>query len=1230
MKKLLLQCYKLFLVTTLMAIFVFGCMLAVSAEDLQWNLLTDTDSGYTIWNAHTPYLRGEESDGTPYMYNQNNKPCGLYIYDTQNILGSFSTFSLEGDFYFDSFPQGIRTERDGDHTPKTRPLSFLCWLYNDIETGSAAAFNALRIDDEGYLYTENAASGKTDAKLETGKWYNIRCVFSPRNGASEIFINNEKAFDFSFTRFDVTKHVSGAVRYFDGFYNYGVKMKNLIVKTNSEYTLSLSREEAAEYFGYQTTKPENGEFSARLLLSLNRLDYNRVGYEVIMLTRDADGNLVSEGISARTKTVYDCLLTADGSIYYTEDEFGIPYMAALELDGLPEEPTGDFFELVVRPYVLGFDGIRRYGLATTLVYTYGTDDEGYPVLSKPRGQTCSVVATDDTYVYNNDTMRAANYGKDAQLQVRNTGSESTLLYRAAYYQFTLSAEDVKALDSAASAKLRVFIQAVENNSSRKRYDMMIHATETGWTEDGLNYNNSQTVAAPTEKIYQGEYKLGVYSDFEILPYLKEQLPNEDGTLTVSFRFANEGHEDALLTYFQSKEGANAPYIEITNSLYNIDLNPEKNFNDGYEPWGYAESLVNEWFDGLRDKVYQKDENGNLMYHDEYGSFAPEGYNATEATGDFTREFKWKDGTIWTQTSANGYKEPDSAFSANKFGRTLSTLGTSTANAFLSSEYADMITEYDVYGGIANAGFKGTATGYFHTEKIGERTYIIDPLGNPFFAMGANTVCIGDSFNHPGYSIEKYGDETAFYKGISAELKDVGINLVWVSPENDNNQLLRVKDGLSVVISVKGVGAYMADLGRSQVSEGVYPHNNTINVFDPDFVKSTFEKNAQLIIDGSYSTLSHVFGYIADNELPSGVTLLERYLTLDTAEPTNAFSYTTAWAWLARRMDTAYPTLDAYQSSPDKDEMNSEFLSFMYSRAYKVIGDSIRAVDPNHMYMGSRVHGICMTNEGYLRAAGHFLDILTINLYGGLNPSAETVSNLYRYSGKPFIVTEFFAKGMDAIDAHGYKLANSTGAGILVETQKDRADYYEHYALAMLETKACVGWTWYRFRDNDQGLYRQVGTDNTLIMLYMIYGENARAKTFMNVETGEILTAEQVSDYETIYRGEALASNQNVNKGIYNSDLSTTVTVYTYDKDGKLIDSNAFEVRKHYAEEALEGDLLISTDGKAAYIIGREDKPDGSYTETVMTTYEGQYVQLASAIKSISDHIMGLIHYFDAQ
>ena len=662
---------QLLTVLLLLVLAVIGGAISASAEDLSWNLLTDKDAGYDVRDAHGAYTLETDSDGTPYMINSRRWHGALYIDDTQNILGSYSTFSLEGDFFFTSFPSGTRLEGGVDRTPKELPLSFLCWLYNDAETGKTVAFNALRIDDEGYLYTENAASGKTNVQLDTGKWYNIRCVFSPRNGASEIFINGEKAIDFSFTRYDVTKHVSYGVRYFDGFYNFGVQMKNLIVKTNSDQKLTLRREDAAELIGYQTAKPTDDSFSARIVMGLDGVDYNRVGYEIIKIMLDEDSNMISESLSARSKVVYETLKDTSGKAYSLKELYGYNYAAAVDVEGLPADPDSGLFELVIRPYVLGMDGIRRYGVSSSYVYVGEKDAEGYPILKKKvEGEALEVASSGDTYIYNNDGTKGVNYGKASDLFVRNVGTENDPLYRAAYYKFTVKKSNhmVKALDTAASAKLRVYIRATESNSSRKRYDMIVHATDIEWDEMELTFNNSNQLAAAQEEIYYGGYTPYSYTDIEILPYLKEQYVEEDGTMTVSFRFVNEGHEDALLTYFCSKESANVPYIEISDTFYTVQLNPEKTFNNGYEPWGFAEAVVNEWFDDLRDKVYLKDENGNLVYHDEYGSFGPDGYNATEATGDFTREFKWKNGTIWTQNATNGYKEPDSAFSANKFGR----------------------------------------------------------------------------------------------------------------------------------------------------------------------------------------------------------------------------------------------------------------------------------------------------------------------------------------------------------------------------------------------------------------------------------------------------------------------------------------------------------------------------------------------------------------------------------
>ena len=1212
---------KLFLCVMLMALTLVGLMVSASADDLQWNLLTDAEAGYRIHDSYNVWEQKTDADGTVYMENKDSRSGALYIFDDQNILGSYLTFSLEGDFYFESFPNGVRTN---GATPKESPVSFLCWVYNDTKTMGGRTFNALRIDDEGYIYTNYGADSKTDVQLEAGKWINVRCVFTPKNGFSEMFIDGEKVLDFSIKRYDPATDYSGSVRYFDGYYNYDVKMKNLIVKTDSDYTIVQKREEAADYLGYQTAQPEGGTFDARLVLGLNETEHNRVGYEAIILTRDDDGLMQSEVISYREKTVYETLTDADGNTYSIKDLYGYNYAAALELSELPLEPVGDYFELVIRPYVLGMDGIRRYGLATTVFYTGETDDAGYPILRTPTESRFSILPTDDTNI--DGAQKTADNGSKTANVIRNTGSETSSFFRAVYFKFTLTEKEIAALDTAAGVKLRICVTGHENNATRKQYDLILESVGTNWDEHSLNYSNYQTLAPKYETIYQGPYEVGAYFTVDILSYLKEQLmynDSEDGTLTVAFRLLNEGHDDTIAAFIGMKESSSAPMIEFETSMYYPILNLSKIINKGYEPWGYAEYLVDEWFDELVDKIYVTDENGDPLYHDVQEE-APEGYGATTATGDFTVEIPWSYSAQWSTNKDKGYITPVSEWKKDRFARTLSTLGTSVGVSFLETDLADMISEYDVYGGISNAGFKGQVTGFFHTETIEGRTYVIDPLGNPFFALGMNTIEVGGTQNQKDYTIAKYGLDEVFYDRITKELKETGINLVNAGPE-----MLKVKDGLPTVVGFDVVLSYMVSIGTGRTNEHGFANNDTMNVFDPDFITHANETVAKKVEKNGYADNPFLFGYTTDNELASGDDILLRYLTLDPKEPTAGFSYAVAWTWLARKLDNPAPTLEDLYSVDDYKQINDEFLSFVYGRYYRVTREAIEAVDPNHMYLGSRINGTLYDCEPYHRVAGYYLDIITANLYGGLNPDYERIIGFYRNAGIPFMVTEFFAKGEDAIDANGYPLANSTGAGQAVKTQQNRADYYEHYALIMLESKACVGWSWYCFRDNDQSYYTSDGV-NRLIMLNMAYGSSPHPNTLMDVDTGKIYSEAEIGAYTVVYEGAGLHSNQNINKGLYNNTYCSTVTVYEYDKNGKLIGSKAYDLVDHpdsrYPEE---GTALEAKNGNL-YAIGTAPTADGGHTETILTVHKGQYVQFADAIKNISDHLIGIVTYFDAE
>ena len=1193
------------------------------------------------------------------------------INDTKKLLEDRQAVVISADLYFSAFPSGIYEETDN----KTGETIYSSPDPNTTHTFSAQSvmtwfgsangsnrYDGIRIDSKGNLYYGTSLTTAMDVQLKLNKWYNLKLIYSAVSNSAEFWLDGTYVLTVD-CRY---RETSDCVRFFDAKFSYDAYIKNISISaTDTEYVCGLAKVASADFISYQATKPAaNGSFKLRIIAGVDSLMYDCFGYKIIILTKDANGNTVSKEVTGTNEYAYSSIYGGN-TLYSIEDTFGYKYACLATIENLSK--NSKFTELVIYPYTVA-DGNKVYGTPVSLVYKGTNDKDGYPEFTKSE-VAYTLKPTDDTYINGANTSVNINYGTKSELFVRNTGSETTNSYRAAYFKFTIPKETVDRLDTLANVFLRLSSSGYETYEGRVKQPLVLFAAKTGWSEATLTYSTRDLAGRGDEIARSSGDNADLLLSFNVLEYLKEQPKNDDGSLTVSFCLTQEdGHSDALLLYIYSREsGSNSPYLSFEESLYGHSVSNVKSENAGYEPLSYAEKLVDNWFDELYPELYL-DKDGNILYHDELGAFDPNGYATTTGAGDFTYDINWKAGHTW-QSSAS--KNPRSEFlvtedkwSANRFARTLSTLGTSTSNKYLNSAY-QKTTQYDPYGGIINLDFKGSS-GFFHTEtnpKDG-RTYIIDPLGNPYFAVSVNAVDYGngDTENQREYVRDTYENAENFFTEISASLRDIGINTAFVSSSDD---LLAVKqNGLAVTVSAVGISDYMINIGRSRVSEGKFPHNNTINVFDPDFVTYVAKKNKALIQGKGYAEMTNLFAYTADNELPSGDDILVRYLTLDPSVSTNIFSYQTAWTWLARKLDKVNPTLEDLQKLKAKDlkSINSEFLGFLYAQYYKAVGDSIRAVDPNHMYIGSRVNGTCPEDEGYLRAAGKYLDIISINLYGGLNPDKEIISGIYRYSGKPFIVTEFFAKGLDAIDANGLPLATSTGAGILVHTQEERAVYYEHYVLNLLESKSCVGWSWYRFRDNDQSLYTVIGKDGTVyenvIFLSTTYGEKPYPNSLMtedgqvhwlsffydgdpkNWENAMYGTGENAKPVFTkTYAGEKLASNQNINKGYYNNNFSSVVTVYSYNSDGTLdrfpdgndlytFGSKSYEVQHPTSAYLANGTVLTSTDGKTKFTIGKKINGDGSYTITELTVYRGRYIELTDAVKKMSDNLAGLIGYLD--
>ncbi len=143
-----------------------------------------------------------------------------------------------------------------------------------------------------------------------------------------------------------------------------------------------------------------------------------------------------------------------------------------------------------------------------------------------------------------------------------------------------------------------------------------------------------------------------------------------------------------------------------------------------------------------------------------------------------------------------------------------------------------------------------------------------------------------------------------------------------------------------------------------------------------------------------------------------------------------------------------------------DSLRFAFQADVAEKYLSLVRNALKKYDPNHLYLGARFYGDETRTKEFLEAAGKYIDILSINFYSHWAPSAKIMHNWTTWSGRPFIITEYYTKGEDS------GLPNKTGAGWLVKTQLDKGKHYQNFSLQLLQSKNCVGWHAFKYQDND--------------------------------------------------------------------------------------------------------------------------------------------------------------------
>lgn len=463
-----------------------------------------------------------------------------------------------------------------------------------------------------------------------------------------------------------------------------------------------------------------------------------------------------------------------------------------------------------------------------------------------------------------------------------------------------------------------------------------------------------------------------------------------------------------------------------------------------------------------------------------------------ATGDYTPPTAWV-------TDAEPYFPLIDTFGQYRHkdwpGKTLSVadLGAKRQQEAQDLEAHPGPADWDKYGGFAK-GPELAVSGFFRTQKVNGKWWLVDPAGHLFFSHGID--CVGQldftpieerenwfadfpgkqpefasflsqqhalkghyagrtvrCFSFQGANLlRKYGADWRQIRArlIQQRLRSWGLNTIgnWSDPLIYDLRLTPYTDS---------VGS-----GRTRMLEGSEGYWGKFpDVFAPSFAGSVRASMASK--RGRSAGDPWCIGYFSDNEMSWGdeTSLAIAALKSPPDQPAKAAFVEDLRAKFGdvSKLNDAwganYASWDALLQSrvaPDKKKAAPELKAFYTRMAelyFRTVRESIKAVAPHQLYLGCR---FAWVNELAAAAAAKYCDVVSYNIYH------RSVAD-FKFNGGadvPLIIGEFHLGALDRGLFH---------PGLVpVANQEARAAAYYEYVLGALRHPQFVGCHWFQYLD----------------------------------------------------------------------------------------------------------------------------------------------------------------------
>lgn len=402
------------------------------------------------------------------------------------------------------------------------------------------------------------------------------------------------------------------------------------------------------------------------------------------------------------------------------------------------------------------------------------------------------------------------------------------------------------------------------------------------------------------------------------------------------------------------------------------------------------------------------------------------------------------------------------------------------SAELHKQQQQTHSEFDQYHGLKTLG-RQEATNFFHTKEIDGSWWLIDPEGYPFFSTGVNSV----------------RNETNTRARMDDTVKKA---YSWIPPTEGEFASCTDKVGLSFYdcnLIRKWGNSDLAEKFRSRAIERMeswgfntlgnwsdlelekahkMPYTDTgpetyklkmpyiswriCDVFAPQFEAEAAKSAGALAAKKDDPWL---IGYFLENEIP-WCELGEKVLASNDDQPAKRKflselhdKYKTiealnaSWGTHAASFETLREPGDYNNATEackaDIDHFRGEFAE----KYYRVWSQAIKAADPNHLVLGSR---LCDRHEEVIRACAANSDVVSFNYYG-MNIDRKEYDKYQNIAHKPFLMGEF---GFDSLDC------GLQTAFVPVADQKQRGKAYSSYMEQLAALPYFIGGHYFQYID----------------------------------------------------------------------------------------------------------------------------------------------------------------------